>query len=228
MAARRLLIVGNSVSTPPQPGVAPYPERLATLAGDRWQIATIIRSGATIEEMETDVLAALGARPHALVVQVGINECAPRPLGPAARARLGVLKPRWLRDRIISVLHRWRPQIIRLRPLAQFTTLDRFAASVSRIARAAREGGVRVLLLPITEVTMIAEMRTPFTNRQVARYNRALQAAAVDGVAWIDVAALFPNQTPDAYCHAPETVHWSAAAHQRVAEYVAAWLGSIA
>src|SRR5205809_916572 len=85
----------------------------------------------------------------------------------------------------------------------RLTTLDRFAASVSRIARAAREAGVRVLLLPITDVTMTAEMRTPFTNREIARYNRALQAAAVDGVAWIDAAALFPNQTPDAYCHAP-------------------------
>ena len=228
MAARRLLVVGNSVSMPPQPGVAPYPERLATLARDRWQIATIIRSGGTIEEMEPDVLAALDTRPDALVVQVGINECAPRPLGPAGRARLGTLEPQWLRDRIIGVLHRWRPQIIRLRPLAQFTTLDRFAVSVSRIARAARAAGVRVLLLPITEVTTIAEMRTPFTNREVARYNRALQDAAGDGVAWIDVAVLFPNQTPDAFCHAPETVHWSAASHQRVAEYLAAWLGSIA
>src|SRR5438876_3169138 len=151
MAARRLLVVGNSVSMPPQPGVAPYPERLATLARDRWQIATIIRSGGTIEEMEPDVLAALDTRPDALVVQVGINECAPRPLGPAGRARLGTLEPQWLRDRIIGVLHRWRPQIIRLRPLAQFTTLDRFAVSVSRIARAARAAGVRVLLLPITE-----------------------------------------------------------------------------
>jgi len=98
VATRRLLIAGNSVSMPPQPGTHAYPERLAALVGDRWQIATIIRSGATIEQMEPEVLEALGARPHALVVQVGIHERAPRPLGPAARARLGVLKPRGLRD----------------------------------------------------------------------------------------------------------------------------------
>ena len=59
MAARRLLIVGNSVSMPLQAGADAYPTRLAALVGDRWQIETIIRSGATIEEMEADVVSAL-------------------------------------------------------------------------------------------------------------------------------------------------------------------------
>jgi lysophospholipase L1-like esterase len=207
--------------------VAPYPDRLAALVGGRWQITAIIRSGSTVEEMEPEVLDAMRARPDALVVQVGINECAPRPLGVTGRARLGRLRPQWMRERIIGLIHRWRPEIIRLRPLAQFTTADRFEASVSRIVRAARDAGVAVLLLPITHVTAVAELRTPFTNREVERYNGALQAAARDGSVWVNVAALFPGMTPDDYCHAPETVHWSGGAHQRAAEYIAAWLGSL-
>jgi lysophospholipase L1-like esterase len=226
VAARRLLIVGNSVSMPPQAGTEAYPGRLFRMLGDEWQVSLIIKSGATVEEMEQDVLDALRARPDAVVLQVGINDCAPRPLGPAGRARLGALEPRWLRDRMIGAIHRWRPQIIRLRPLAQFTTIDRFAAAVTRIARAARDAGAAVLLLPITEVTDAAEARTPFTNREIARYNDALRGVAGEGVAWVDASVLLPGLTPSQYSHTPETVHWSAAAHQRVAEYVGEWVRS--
>src|SRR5206468_2107531 len=134
----------------------PYPQRLETLAAGSWQVITIIRSGATVEEMELEIVEALRGCPDALVLQVGINECAPRPLGVAGRARLGRLRPQWLRDRLIGVVHRFRPQIIRARPLAQFTTLDRFEASVSRVVRAARDAGAAVLLLPITQVTATA------------------------------------------------------------------------
>ena len=171
---RRLVIVGNSVSMPPQPGVAAYPERLAQILGGCWRVTTIIRSGATVEEMEDEVIAALEEQPNALVLQVGINECAPRPLAPAGRARLATLQPVWFRDRFIGAIHRWRPQIIRLRPLAQFTTLDRFGACVGRIARAARGARTAMLILPITEVTEAAERRTPFTRPR----GRALQRRA--------------------------------------------------
>ena len=155
MPQRRLLIVGNSVSMPPSAGTDAFPERLARMLAGAWETTTIIRSGATVEEMEPDVVDALRARPDALVVQVGINECAPRPLGVAGRARLGRLQPAWLRERIIGIIHRFRPHIIRMRPLAQFTPVDRFGASVARIARAAREHGSAMLLLPVTGVTAI-------------------------------------------------------------------------
>ena len=220
----RLLLVGNSVSMPPAPDVTPYPDRLAALVDRRWQIVSIIRSGATIEQLEPEVMEALGRRPDALVVQIGINECAPRPLGVAGRERLGRLRPQWLRDRIIGVIHRWRPQIIRMRPLAQFTPLARFSRSVSRIAEAARRAGAPMLILPITSVTTEAERRTPFTNREVARYNGALRAAAGSGVTAVGTDVMLAGLTADDYCHSPETVHWSAMAHQRVAEYIADWL----
>jgi len=215
-----VLIVGNSVSQSPAPGVDAYPERLRALLGDGWDVTSVIRSGATIEEMEPEVLAALRIQPDVVVLQVGINECAPRPLAPPARERLGMLRPLWLRHAIIRMVHRWRAQIIRWRPLAQVVPFDRFAASVGRIARAVRSGGARLIVLPITEITAAAEQRTPFTNREVARYNGALRALAGDGVAWIDRETLWPGLAPADYCYAPETVHWSAAAHRRVAEYL--------
>jgi hypothetical protein len=219
-----VLIVGNSVSLSPAAGIEAYPQRLRMAVGPEWQVATIVHSGKTVEEMEPEILEALGKGPSAIVLQVGINECAPRPLGPSGRRRLGALRPVWLRTAIIGAIHRWRPHIIRLRPLAQFTPLDRFAASVGRIVEAARPFGVRMLILPITAVTPAAEARTPFTNREVARYNDALRAVAGQTGTWVDTATLLPTLTPIDYCHEPETVHWSAAAHARVAEFIVAWL----
>ena len=84
-----VLIVGNSVSMPPAPDVPGYPERLAAMTAGRWSMETLIKSGETIEQMERDVLAAIARRPDRVVIQVGINECAPRPLSVAERERLG-------------------------------------------------------------------------------------------------------------------------------------------
>jgi hypothetical protein len=220
------VIVGNSVSLPPAPDIEAYPQRVAAAIAGDWSVATIIHSGKTVEEMEPEILTALSTAPAALVLQVGINECAPRPLAPPGRRRLGALRPLWLRSAIVAAIHRWRPTIIRVRPLAQFTPPDRFAASVRRIAAAARAASSRMLILPITGVTTAAEARTPFTNREVERYNQALRAAAGDGVAWVETASLLSGMTPVDYCHAPETVHWSAAAHARVAQFVVGWLRS--
>jgi hypothetical protein len=228
-SARRLLLVGNSVSLPPAPGVEAYPDRLRARLGSGWVLTTIIRSGATIEEMESDIVESVGAiRPHAVILQVGINECAPRPLAPAGRRRLGAVRPMWLRGAIVGAIHRWRPEIIRLRGLAQFTPLDRFSAVLARVTAAARGVGAAMMVLPITEVTTVAEARTPFTNREVARYNHALRALGGNGVTYVDSAALLPGLGPADYCLAPETVHWNSATHERVAEFLQAWLVSVA
>ncbi len=221
--ARHLLLIGNSVSGPPAPGILPYPDRLAASLGAAARLTTIIRSGATIDEIEPAIAEALAARPDAVILQVGINECAPRPLGPRGRRRLGTLRPLWARRLIIRALHLWRPQIIRVRPLAQLTPLDCFAASIARVVDGVRRAGSRLLILPITEVTPVAERRTPFTNREVGRYNSVLRAAASDRVRWVEVAELLPGLTPADYCHTPDTVHWSPAAHERVAQFLDEW-----
>ena len=222
--ARRLLIVGNSVSLPPAPGVAAYPERVADMMRGRWTVDTLLRSGETIEQMEADILAALAARPSRMVLQVGINECAPRPLSVRERAALGRLRPMLLRGLIIRVLHRYRPTIIRLRRLQQFTPLPRFTGAVTRILAAAHRVECPVLMLPITTVTAVAEQRTPFTNREVASYNAALATLAGGTAVFASQQELFAGAPADDLCAAPETVHLSGSAHQRIAEFVTAWV----
>jgi hypothetical protein len=219
-----VLIVGNSVSLPPVAGVPSYAERLASLVAPRGSFETVIKSGETIEQMEPDIATALARQPERLVVQVGINECAPRPLSVSERERLGRLRPARLRGLIIRGLHRFRPQIIRARRLHQFTPLPRFAESISRVLAAARQAGARTLILPITSVTSIAESRTPFTNREVARYNAVLAGVAGPSIDIVSDRDLFGAAGPDELCVTPESVHLSAAAHQRIAEFLAGWL----
>ena len=223
-----VLIVGNSVSMPPAPEVPGYPERLAAMTAGRWSVETLIKSGETIEQMESDVMAALARRPDRVVIQVGINECAPRPLSVAERERLGTLHPTWLRSLIIRGLHRFRPQIIRARTLHQFTPLPRFVESVRRILAAAVSAGCTALVLPITTITAVAESRTPFTNREVARYNAGLTGLAGSAAQVVTQRELFGDSSADELCVTPDSVHLGAAAHERIAAYLAAWLDTAA
>lgn len=221
-----VLVVGNSVSQPPAPDVAAFPERLAAGGRGRWQLDTIVNSGATIEQMEDAVLTAIGRSPDRVVLQIGINECAPRPLNWSERERLGRLRPAWLRQLIVRIIHRLRPTIIRARRLQQFTPLPRFVASAGRVVAAAVARGAPVLILPITEVTPVAEIRTPFTNREIRRYNEGLASLIGPMVRVATQAEVFGAVAADQLCITPDSVHLGAAAHARVAAFIAGWLES--
>ena len=222
-----LLIVGNSVSLSPGPGILSYPERLAAQVPE-WRQIAVIESGATVEELASAAVEAIRtANPRAVVLQVGINECAPRPLGPRQRRWVGRVRPLRLRGVIVAALHRWRPQIIRLRPLAQNLPPDRFDTALGRFISVARSVGAAVLLLPIPEVHPVAERRTPFTNREIRRYTALLDRHVGDEVSRVDVATLFESIDPAVYCIRPDSVHWSAFAHERAARYIAEWLSSL-
>ncbi len=220
----KVLIVGNSVSQPPFPGAQSYPQLLGERLGPDVEIETIIGSGETIEQLEPAAISALATPRDRVVLHIGINECAPRPLSVAERARLSALRPKWLQRQIIRVIHRFRPNIIRVRPLHQFTPLPAFQLAVQRVLTAARSAGARVLVLPITTVTATAEQRTPFTNREVARYNAALLALASSAVHVATQREIFGSDEATPIVASPETVHLSPSAHAVIADYVAAWL----
>lgn len=224
----RILIVGNSVSNPPSDGAPSYPRLLADRLGNTAAVETIIGSGETIEQMEQRAIRALTGGVDRLILQVGINECAPRPLTVAERARLSELRPAWLRRQIIQVIHRFRPHIIRARRLNQFTPLPAFMASLRRIAAAARSANASVLILPITTVTAIAERRTPFTNRESARYNAALTELASPTVYVASQREIFGTDDATGLVASPETVHLSPASHHLITTFILRWVATAA
>lgn len=222
----RILIVGNSVSEAHRFDGSAYPDLLERRLGDGWRTHRIIRGGATVDALAPAVEAALDGQPFtALVLQVGITECAPRPLGLTERALLGRVRPGWLQARIVRLLHDYRPQIIRAR-LKQFVPVPKFTLIVGRLIGRARQLGVAVLILPITSVTDMYELRSPFTNREIARYNRVLQTFAAPGITWVDQGELLGNMPVARAVVAPDEVHLSQAAHHAIADYIERWLVS--
>lgn len=204
----RLLIVGNSISLPPGEGVAAYPELLEAKIGQQWDIHTIVRGGQTIDEFVSEVVAGLNEIvPQALVLQIGINECAPRPLRRRERDRLGRLRPRWFQALIIQCIHQFRPQIIRLRGLNQFTQLAVFAKCVEGIVATCASLRCPVIILPIMSVTSAAEARQPMINREIDRYADMLRSLNSCSVSYLEQCKLFGGSGPNDFCITQESVH---------------------
>ena len=221
----RVLLVGNSVSLPPTEGVEAYPELVEERLSDRWRVVRIIRGGETVDQLEPEILATLEkTAPRAVILQVGINEFGPGPLNRKERERLGGVRPRWLRSLLIRGIHHFRPQIIRARGPNQFTPVALFAESVQRIIAKALSLRCAVLILPITQVSATAEIRQPFFNREIERYNEVLRTFQGNGVVYLEQQELLGNNMPEAFCFSPESVHLNGRAHETIAACVTDWL----
>src|SRR6266487_865052 len=225
---RRLLLVGNSMSQSPMQGVEAYPELLETRLDAQWRVVKIIKGGQTVDQFESEIVTALDEIvPRAVILQVGVNECGPRPLKRRERERLGKVRPAWLRSLLIRAIHEFRPQIIRARGPNQFTSLPVFTESVRRIVKKAVSLHCPVLILPIMHVSRIAEVRQPFFNREIDRYNEILRSMKDRAVVYVEEPELFMNKKAEDLCVSPESVHLNAWAHERLTEFVADWVDAL-
>jgi hypothetical protein len=213
------------VSLPPREGVVAYPELLETRLDDQWQVVKIIRGGQTVDQFESEIVTALEEKaPRALILQVGVNECGPRPLKRQERERLGRVRPAWLRSFLIRGIHEFRPQIIRARGPNPFTSISAFADSVQGIIAKAVSLRCAVLILPITQVSPMAEIRQPFFNREIDRYNDILRSIKGNGVSYLEQHEVLGKAGPEDFCITPESVHLNGWAHEKLAAYLADWL----
>jgi hypothetical protein len=214
-----VLIIGNSVSLSPREGVPGYVDLVAS--DERWSIERIIRRGATIGEMECDIVACLSAnRPDVMVLQIGIVECAPRPLNQRERQWLSRLKNERLRNFIIRLIHILRRRIIRARGLNQRMPLDEFRGCVSRILK---QYGGPVAIIPMPAVSSLVERRSPGYNDQVARYNDVLKAA-VASKDYLDILRISSDDNYDDV----NGIHLSGGAHKTIAATLTCWLEGLA
>jgi hypothetical protein len=129
-----------------------------------------------------------------------------------------------VRSLLIRVIHRLRPQIIRARGPNQFTPPAVFTESVQRVITKAVSLRCAVLILPITRVSTTVEIRQPFFNREIERYNDILRAFKGNGVFYLEPQELLGDNTPEGFCISPESVHLSGRAHERIAAFVTDWL----
>ncbi|TAK44756.1 MAG: hypothetical protein EPO28_04430, partial [Saprospiraceae bacterium] len=171
-----LLIIGNSVSLKSSDDASTYPKILGRRLGDEINIIEIIRAGDTVCDLETDAIISLDKySPRFMILQIGHVDCAPRPLKRWERDVLSKVRPNWLRNQIIHFIHNYRPELIRLRGLIQFTPLLLFEQSVRLIVNRANLENTFIFILPITRVAAQQERREPWYNREIERYNSALR-----------------------------------------------------
>jgi hypothetical protein len=80
------------------------------------------------------------------------------------------------------------------------------------------------LILPITQVSPTAEIRQPFFNREIDRYNAILRSVKGNGVLYLEQQELLGNTKPEDFCITPESVHLNGWAHEKLAAHLADWL----
>ena len=226
---RTLLILGNSVSLPPReaPPDAPvtsYPERLRVqLAPMAWRTETRIVSGATVGDIEKTASAFLPIlAPDAVVIQLGIVDCTPRPLRESERIRLSTLRPVVLQNLVISLIHRYRAEIIGRRALIQKTPIEPFTQLFHRLAAHSRSVAEHVVALPIFPATASILRRNPRLAVEIDKYNSAM--GMEPGIKMPKTDEVLGGFSPDDICAAPESVHLNQQGHDLVARYVEAWL----
>lgn len=186
----KVVILADSLALPRQkeegdiPYEATYPHLLDQALRERlgsgapWIIERGMRSR-TVERVLEEWFEMVQLRAaDVVVVHIGIVDCAPRVFLPRERAVVERLRPARLRVRFLDFVHRHRRRIVEMRACV-YVPLEKFKATVEEIVRRAREGGVRSLVfINIIEPPAAMEERSPGFRRNVAEYNRVLQAQA--------------------------------------------------
>ena len=227
---RALLILGNSVSmSPPEAKDNPvtcYPDLLRERLQDAgWRVEHRSSSGATVGDIErTARQVAPELRPAGVVIQLGIVDCAPRPLRPSERGLLEYIWPRLLRDRIVQFLHENRATIIEHRGLIQRTNIISFKEHFRRLLEDCLAVTNRVAILPIFPATEPILARNPRLAAEIDKYNEVMRSDP--RAVMFDVGEVFDGASIEALSVAPESVHLNQRGHELMAARVERWLHS--
>ena len=218
-----VLIVGTSMSERPAAEIPAYPELLSERLQGRWRVETAVRGGVAIDTLFGPAVTALQRlHPAAFVLHIGVNDCAPRPLTVRERALLGRLRPHRVQEKIIDFIHRHRPRIIRWRGAKQFTALPVFLRRAEALVDTARACGAMTIILPITRVPAAAEVRQPFFNREIDRYNDGLRSLGHRlGVRFVEREEFLSGLTPEEAASEPTSVHLNGVVHERLTRFLA-------
>lgn len=227
-----LLVLGNSVSLAPEEApankpVRSYPELLhERLETKGWRIEKRIASGATVEEIERAANLTLPQlRPDAIVIQLGIVDCTPRPLRSSERRALGRLRPSLLRGLIISLIHRYRGTLIDVRSLIQRTPIEPFRRSFHRLVEQSLLSTRHVAVLPILPATASIRARNRRLDTEIAKYNDAMRMES--HITMPEVADLLQGISMEDLCIAPDSVHLNQGGHELIAQFLERWLSSL-
>lgn len=126
--------------------------------------------------------------PEVVVVHVGIVDCAPRVFLRRERQFVENLRPSFLREAILSNVHRHRRAIVNMRKKV-YVPADRFTALVGQVVARAKASKLRSLVF-VNIITPPVEMdeRSPGFIKNAGVYNQILKThAEANGVHLIDI-----------------------------------------
>lgn len=208
MSDRLLLrVYGDSLSLPrPADGVFHgdvYPELIrdaleAAHPGLRVSVWNRSRGGASIGELHTSYRQDSAyfdlAEPSILVIQCGIVDCAPRPVPPGVREKIGRL-PTLLRWLVAKCLHVARPFLLRAGIRWRATESDDFEHRLLAWIRDACSGKARVYVVNIAPTLPAIDAHSPGLADSIHAYNEAIRrAAGAGGAVLIDVYGAIRSQ----------------------------------
>lgn len=109
-----------------------------------------------------------------LIIQCGINDCAPRPVPPRVRAVIGKL-PTALRWAVVKIIHFARPYLLGAGIRWYATDLDNFEALLRKWLEEALRECPHVYVTTIVPVGKVVEKRSPGFSENIQKYNEKIR-----------------------------------------------------
>lgn len=166
-------------------------------------------------------------RPEVVVVHVGIVDCAPRVFLRRERQFVENLRPAFLREAILSNVHRHRRAVVNMRKKV-YVPVDRFNALVGQVIARAEASKLRSLVF-VNIITPPAEMdeRSPGFIRNAGIYNQILKTHAdANGAHLIDLDRMI-KEAGGAEQLTVDGIHLNGAGHAMLAKEIESHILSI-
>jgi len=205
-----------------------YPDLLRErLETEGWRVEHRSSSGATVDDIERTARQIVPElRPAAVVIQLGIVDCAPRPLRPWERDLLGRIRPRLLHAVVVRFLHEYRAEVIRYRGLIQRTDIVAFREHFRQLLDHCLAVTNRIAILPIFPATSSILARNPRLAAEIGKYNEAMRSDP--RAVMFDVGEIFGKASIETLSVTPESVHLNQGGHELMAACLEKWLRSAA
>lgn len=170
----KILIIANSLGLSVN-GNSSYIDVLKKELADRFEVHPIVKSGIDIVQI-VDILQCTEKIDEYsyIIIQIGTVECCPRPVTSKERLWISELKWKKLQSIIISVLKKYRPNIIKIRGLIQKVPIDIFGKKLNT-ALSLTKGINKVFLIGIFPTLKKNDDYSPGYNEQIFLYNTVLK-----------------------------------------------------
>lgn len=164
-----------------------------------------------------------GAAEECIIVQAGIVDCAPRPLGPRLRFLVGQL-PTFIKRRIIKFLHDNRARILRSGLGSRFTSPQVFAKTYQKWLHLMSERHQPVFIINIAPTTPDIEAHSPGLTKSIQYYNQMIDDIVRDlahpKIALIDAYQQVVDRGVSEYICPNDGHHITWKGHQLYAELI--------